>query len=429
MVVTTGNFTLGYGPAEPAGGPDDTETSMIPEAMEEECLLLDQITKGDEREFQFQITPAHAQTLRAILPNGLAPADRFGLVNLLGSSLLSTLVGMRMPGKFAVLLDFQIAFQQPLQWHQRYMLKAKVNFKSESAFTLAQNISFREAGSNTEVATGKVSSQVYQPPVQMPAFATLKANDSDLGLKHKVVLITGASRGIGETTAKLFAVHGARVALNYFRGQTDAERIVAEITSHGGSAIAVHADVTDRQQVQHMVQSVCAQFQAVDILVNNAVDNIYPVGFLNLAWDTLQKDLDVVVKGAFYCCQETIPLMLKNGGGKIINLSAVVTEVPAPNQTKMVVAKSALEGLSRSLAVEFASQNIQVNLVVPSLVETDLTKHISKMFLDGIKNDTPMKRLATPLDVAKAVVFLASSLASFTTGQKLMVTGGSPPFL
>ena len=220
---------------------------------------------------------------------------------------------MRMPGKHAVLLDFQIAFQKPLQWNQLYVLKGKVSFKSETTFTLVQTSSLPEADSHAEIATGKVSSQVNQPPVQMPAFASLKASDSNLGLKDKVVLITGASRGIGETTAKLFAVHGAKVALNYFRGQEDVEHNVQEISSNGGLAIAVQADVTDRQQVRQMVQSVCGQFQTVDILVNNAIDNIFPVAFLNLTWDSLQDDLDVIVKGAFHCCQEAIPLMVKNG--------------------------------------------------------------------------------------------------------------------
>ena len=97
--------------------------------------------------------------------------------------------------------------------------------------------------------------------------------------------------------------------------------------------------------------------------------------------------------------------------------------------SKYVIAKSGLVGLTRSLAVEFARHNIQINVVSPSLVETDLTRSISKMFLEGIKHNTPMQRNATPIDVAKAVVMLASSMASFTTGQKFMVTGGQAPFL
>jgi NAD(P)-dependent dehydrogenase (short-subunit alcohol dehydrogenase family) len=107
----------------------------------------------------------------------------------------------------------------------------------------------------------------------------------------------------------------------------------------------------------------------------------------------------------------------------------VFTENPQPFQAKYIISKSALIGLTRSLAVEFAPHNIQVNAVVPSITETDLTRHVSKIFLEEMKNRTPMKRHATVSDVAKAVVTLASSFTSFTTGQKIMVTGGSPPFL
>jgi len=122
-------------------------------------------------------------------------------------------------------------------------------------------------------------------------------------------------------------------------------------------------------------------------------------------------------------------LMMENKGGKIVNIGTIATDNPPANQAKYVVSKSALVGLTRSLAVEFAAHNIQINMVVPNFVETDLTKHIAKMFVEKIKNDTPMKRLALANDVAKAVVFLASSQASFTTGQRIMVTGGAAPFL
>jgi 3-oxoacyl-[acyl-carrier protein] reductase len=178
-----------------------------------------------------------------------------------------------------------------------------------------------------------------------------------------------------------------------------------------------------------MMAAIQARYDTVHILVNNAVADAYPIPFMELTWDHLQRDLDVTLKGAFNCCQEVLPLMQRNGGGKIINLSSVFTDTPPPLQTKYVVSKSALTGLTRSLAVEFAPHHIQVNLVQASIVETDLSKHVPKIFLSGMKHDTPMKRHASTSDVAKAVVFLASALSSFTTGQRILVTGGNPPFL
>jgi 3-oxoacyl-[acyl-carrier protein] reductase len=263
----------------------------------------------------------------------------------------------------------------------------------------------------------------------MPSIGELREIGTDPGLDGKVVLITGASRGIGETTAKLVALCGAKVIVNYHRGAADADRVVREIEESGGSALAVGADVTNEGDVRALVERSVERFGAVDVLVNNAVRDFRPIPFAQLTWDEVQRDLDVIAKGAFLCCQHVIPAMIAQGGGKIINIASVATDNPPPDQTKYVMAKSALVGLTRSLAVELASKNIQVNMVVPSFVETDLVAHVQEGFRNKIARETPMGRNASPVDVARAVLFLASSWSSFTTGQKLMVTGGGAPYL
>jgi 3-oxoacyl-[acyl-carrier protein] reductase len=121
--------------------------------------------------------------------------------------------------------------------------------------------------------------------------------------------------------------------------------------------------------------------------------------------------------------------MLERGGGKIVNVSTLATEVPPPGQLKYVLAKSALDGLTRALAAEYANKNIQVNSVVPNFVETDLVAHVTEGFRKKIADEIPMGRLTSPVDVARAVLFLASNQSSYTTGQRLAVTGGAPPFL
>lgn len=277
---------------------------------------------------------------------------------------------------------------------------------------------------------GTLNAKVNEPAVVMPSARSIKeAESAGLGLSGKVALVTGASRGIGETTAKFLALQGVKVAVNYFQGETQARAIVEEISREGGEAFAVQADVSDLQSVRRMMEAVVQKFGRIDILVNNAVGDALPVPFEELTWDRVQKDIDIIVKGAYHCCREAVPLMKKSGQGRIVSLSTVFTEIPVPGQMKYVIAKSALVGLTRSLAAELAPSGITVNLVVSSLVETDLSKHVPKMFLEKMKNDTPMKRHAQALDVAKAVAYLASSFSSFTTGQKIMVTGGSAPFL
>jgi 3-oxoacyl-[acyl-carrier protein] reductase len=204
---------------------------------------------------------------------------------------------------------------------------------------------------------------------------------------------------------------------------------VDEIRAEGGEAAAMAADVTDAGAVESMIRTAVQRYGAIHVLVNNAARDYRPIPFLRLSWDDVQRDLDVIARGAFLCCQRVIPHMIEQGGGKIVNISSVAVDNPPPDQAKYVMAKSALVGLTRSLSVEFAARNIQVNLVVPNFVETDLVAHVAQGFRGKIARDTPMQRLASPIEVAQAVVFLASSFASFTTGQKIMVTGGGAPYL
>ncbi len=411
---------------------------LVTEALTEQDFQFDQISKGQRACLRFQASSESLALCHQILTDGLAsthkpPADEFHASlspDVLAASLVSTLVGMCIPGKSGTLMDVRVKFAKPIQLHRLYRLTGIVEHKSPSTGTLVESIVIQDDHENGEVsASGKVSAKVNAPTMRGQPVQAIRRDELDLQLKDKVVVITGASRGIGETTAKLLSLHGAKVVVNYRKARAEAKRVVDEIVSAGGDAYAVQADVSDRGQVRDMISAACARYQTVHILINNAVADFYPLAFRELTWERLQKDLDVVVKGAFHCCQEVLPLMIRNGGGKIINVSSVATDNPPLNQTKYVVAKSALTGLTRSLAVELALHNIQVNLVAASMVETDLVKHVPKVFMAGIKNDTPMKRLATTADVAKAIVFLASSLSSFTTGQRILVTGGNPPFL
>ena len=446
MILTTGNINLRYDRSErnrgkmvPPNLSDVKRSSMVKDVLVEQEFQFDQISKGDERKLRFMISKHHAHSVYEMLSEGLLSDWHFSLAewlnkcdvtNLLSTCLFSTLVGMCMPGKYAIFTGFRGMFSKPIQWDKEYVMTGRVEFKSLSTFTIVENVLIHDTKNKEEpYATGQINASVSEPPGKMPSIELLENSEMELQLRDKVVLITGASRGIGETAAKLFSLYGSKVVINYFQGKEDASRIVNEIIAHGGSAIAIQADVSDRQQVNRMIAEACEEYRMIDILVNNAVRDFYPMPFMELIWDDVQRDIDVTVKGAFHCCQEVLPLMVKRKSGKIVNMSTVVAEYPVANQAKYVVSKSGLVGLTRSLAVEFAQDNIQVNMVVPSIVETDLTKCVPKIFLEGVKNDTPMNANATPIDVAKAVIYLSSDLSSFTTGQKVMVTGGNPPFL
>jgi 3-oxoacyl-[acyl-carrier protein] reductase len=443
--VTNGSITVAYRKAqpEPAAWPvdDNMPAGLLNNPLSTLCLGPEEISKGRSDGFDFAVTEDAIKCFLSILVQGNDEKEHFRRVvnqggfhysSLLAVTLFSTLVGTRLPGNSATFLEFSARLANEIEIGKPYRLEGVVAHISRATKILSADVSIRgNSNRRTEdVVKGRVTALVNQPHRIMPTIQDLKmVSAADMGISGKVVLITGASRGIGETIAKLLSLHGARVIVNYHRGQDDAARIVQEIASEGGAAIAVQADVTRLEQVRKMVAEAKHRYGPINVLVNNAVKDFRPIPFLSLTWDEIQMDLDVVTKGAFHCCQEVIPQMLEVGGGKIINISSVAVDNPPPDHAKYVLAKSALVGLTRSLSIEFASKNIQVNLVVPNFIETDLVAHIPEGFRGKIARETPMQRLGSPIEVAQAVVFLASSLSSFTTGQKIMVTGGGAPYL
>ncbi len=412
-------------------------SSMLMEPLIEKKQSFVQIKTKDKCSFRVCLCQEHIDIFFSILSKGLgvnlSKAHDFShssvLLNLMVNCLLSTSVGMCLPGRDATFIDFSSTFKGVLALNNIYVFEAEVGFKSSSTKMIVKRFTLTKGNNKAEkIVEGTIKVKADYKNIQMPGIEELRSNAMGMGLKNKVVLITGASRGIGEMAAKLFSLHQAKVAVNYYKGEEDADRIVAEILESGGEAFAVQCNVADRTQVHQMILEIEQQYGTIDILVNNAVRNANSADFMEQSWDEFQKDIDVIVKGAFNCCQEVIPFMKESGGGKIVNVSTVYTDDPIANQSKYIASKSALVGLSRSLAVELAHANIQVNMVVPSIVETDLSKGVSEMFLEGMANDTPMKRNAMPVDVVQAIIFLSSKMSSFTTGQKIMVTGGKGPF-
>ena len=446
VTATKGKATFHYRQTRLAGEEGISPSShddfgcMVIDPLEENDLAIESITKGDRDDFRFLITNRMVREAVQLLELGrpVGPGRNisstniehaFHIPHLLAASLLSTSIGMCRPGKHATFLDYNVRFTGILEPDRPYEFTGEVSHVSKATRIIKKNVTISKEDKNGILASGKVNALVNPRPSAMPTMKFLRESTTDTGLREKIVLVTGASRGIGETIAKMFAAFGSFVAVNYYRGKDDAERIVDEIRSEGGRSISIQADVTDPDQVRRMVGRVIGEYDGVHILVNNAVRDFIPLKFLELSWDEVQKDIDVAVRGTFQCCQEIIPVMIRQGGGKIINISTVATDIPPPEQLKYVVAKSAVVGLTRSLAAEFAPKNIQVNMIVPGFVETDLVSHIPEVFRKKIAEETPMRRLATPIDVAHAAIFLASSYSAYTTGQRLLVTGGTPPYL
>lgn len=249
-----------------------------------------------------------------------------------------------------------------------------------------------------------------------------------MGLKDKVVVITGASRGIGAATAKLFAMQGAKVVVNYYKGKKDAELIVEDIEKSGGVAIPLQCDIRDKLEVEKFIPQVVEKFGTINVLVNNAVKEFTPKNFVKLEWQDYLSELEVSLKGMHNCCQLVIPILKQQKSGKIINLSTIIVENPVTGQNQYITAKSAVVGYTKSLAKELAKLNIQVNFVVPNMTETDLVSCIPSDFTKRIAASRDFGRNLQPIEVAQSILFLASSWANSITGQKVVLNLGDLPF-
>ena len=242
-------------------------------------------------------------------------------------------------------------------------------------------------------------------------------------LTGQVALVTGASRGIGRAIADTLAAHGATVWINYNRSQGAAESLAGEIKEQGGSAFTVRADVTKDDDVAAMIETITRQ-GGIDILVNNAGPKIHSASFDDLGWPDMQAALEQIVGGVFRVTHAALP-HLREKQGKIVNvLAAAVLGRTAHNWLPYITAKGALLSFSKNLAQELGPSGVRVNMVSPSLVDTDLVSNVPEKVRQMTVGRTPLRRLATAEDVAGAVLFFASPYAEFVTGDNMLVTGG-----
>ncbi len=248
--------------------------------------------------------------------------------------------------------------------------------------------------------------------------------------KGQVVLVTGASRGIGAAIARAFAQEGATVAVNYLANHAAAEETVAACRAAGGDAWAVQADVGDAEAVRAMVDAMVLEAGRIDVVVNNAFrpyafDARRRALFDGLQWSDYQAQFDGAVGGAFNVCQAVLPHLRQRARGSIVNIATNLVENPVVPYHDYTTAKAALVAFSRNLAAELGPLGIRVNCVAPGLVyPTQASQATPEALRNAITAATPLRRIARPEDVAGPVLFLASEWSGFMTGQVLFVDGG-----
>lgn len=242
-------------------------------------------------------------------------------------------------------------------------------------------------------------------------------------LNGKVVLVTGASRGIGRYVAIEMAKAGALLAINYLKDEEGIKETLKLIKEEGGMAKIYKSDVRVSQQCKSMIDGIIKSFGKIDVLVNNA-----GVSSIGLFIDDNEEKYDYIMnsnfKSVYNCTQAVLKYMLPNKSGAIINMSSIWGNVGASCEVLYSASKGAINAFTMALGKEMAMANIRVNAIAPGVIDTDMNKKFSEEEANALKEEIPMNRFGAPLEVGKLAVFLASDSASYITAKVLTIDGG-----
>jgi 3-oxoacyl-[acyl-carrier protein] reductase len=339
----------------------------------------------------------------------------------LHASLLSTLVGTRLPGPGALYVSQSIEFTRPVFIGDTVEARATIEKIDTETRLVTLDTQICKAD-GTCVLKGTALVKVLRLGEELPRRKTAELPQSRL-LEGRTALVTGASRGIGRAIARQFADQGAVVWVNYHRSRSAAESLAAEIRDAGGTCRLAMADLTDDGDVCRMAGEVRA-CGGLDILVHNAGPKVKSATFDQLSWADLSAAYEGIVGTAFRVTKALLPSLKASKGRIITILTSAALGRTAFNWLPYIAAKSALHAMSKNLAQELGPQGIAVNMISPSMVDTDLTANMPDRVRQIVASRTPLRRLATVEDVAGAALLLASPYASFISGENLLVTGG-----
>lgn len=245
----------------------------------------------------------------------------------------------------------------------------------------------------------------------------------NISLTDKIALVTGGTRGIGRAIVLTLANAGASVAFTYTSSVEAADELKSEIENQGGSALAIKADAASTDLAAKVINQVTDTYGTLDVLVNNAGvtrDNL----ILRMKEDQWDDVMQINLKSVFNYTKAAAKPMMRNRGGSIINISSVVGLAGNAGQSNYAASKAGIVGFSKSIAKELASRNIRTNVVAPGYITTEMTEKLTDKVLQGIKEETPLGRPGKVQEVAHAVLFLASDLSNYITGEVLRVDGG-----
>jgi acetoacetyl-CoA reductase len=241
-------------------------------------------------------------------------------------------------------------------------------------------------------------------------------------LKNKVAIVTGGSRGIGAEISLELAKQGVKIVINYNSQKEQADKVVAEIVALGGEAYAVQADVSNNQDAAKLVTEAVNHFGGVDILVNNA-GITRDSTFKKLSEEDWRKVIDVNLNSVYNTTSAALPHISESTAGRIINISSIIGQAGGFGQTNYSAAKAGMIGYTKSLALELAKSGVTVNAICPGFIGTEMVAAMPEKVLESVVARVPQRRLGTPNEIARGVVFLCQD-GEYITGQQLNINGG-----
>lgn len=242
-------------------------------------------------------------------------------------------------------------------------------------------------------------------------------------MKKKTVLITGGARGIGKAMSKAFAKEGYNVLVNFNKSENEAKELYTILNEKNFSVKLFKADISNREDVEDMVDYCIKEFGGLDVLVNNAgvsQDKLF-TDITDEDWDNM---MNINLKGSFYCSQVALKYMISEKKGNIINISSIWGISGASCEVHYSITKAGIIGMTKALAKEVGPSNIRVNSIAPGVINTDMLSGYNEEDIDALEEETPLMRLGTPEDIANCAIFLASDKSNFITGQVISPNGG-----
>lgn len=336
---------------------------------------------------------------------------------MLSASFISTIIGTKLPGDGALWYSQTIEFLLPVRIGDQIRVVAEIRSKNERTQTIElQTDIFNQH--HQIVITGTAKVKIVEPVV--------KSTEPERPVeRNNVAVVIGATGGIGHATCRALAKKGFKIAVHYHSNSEKAQVIKSELEELGAIACIFKADIGQADQVNEIFVQIARKLGPVGTLVNCSTIAVPAISLENTNWQNIQDHLDIAVKGMFNLFSSVLPVMSANGFGRIVAISTQAIEMTPPKGwIGYVTAKSALSGLCKSMAVELAALKITVNMVSPGMTETDLIADMPEKAKLIAASKSPIKRLATPEDIASAICFLVSEDSSFITGETLRVNGG-----